>query len=342
MKMDERKQRVLLATILDYIATADPVGSRTIARKYNLGVSPATVRNEMSDLEEMGYLEQPHTSAGRIPSQLGYRYYVDFLMKKEPIEGEIRDIIYQTLLNRIRETDELISLTSKLLSQLTNYTAFILAPFCGENTLRHIKLLPIEEGKAVVIIVLDSGHVEHRIVEVPGYLNEGDYAAISAILNGHLQGLTLEQWHPGIIQAVYRDLDRQRETLKNIIEVIEQSLDYEHEQKVFLKGTLNILDQPEFKQIERVKALFELFEEEDTIKNLLHSDQENGIVIKIGTENRHESMKGCSLVTATYHRQGKVIGNIGLLGPTRMEYSRAVSILELVTYALTDMLEKMR
>jgi heat-inducible transcriptional repressor len=338
--MDERKQQVLQAIILDYIATADPVGSRTIARKYNLGVSPATVRNEMADLEELGLIEQPHTSAGRIPSQLGYRYYVDCLMKKEPVKNEIKDIIRGLLLSRIKETENLIQITSKLLSQLTNYTALVLAPFYGKNILRHIQFLPMEPGKAVIVIVLDNGHVDHRVLDVPESLNTADYAAITELLNENLKGLSLDQWRPSIMRTISHKLKDRKYVLEQVIEQIEDSLSIEPEQKVFLGGTLNILNQPEFKQIEKVRALFELLEEEEILKEALSTEQDPGVIVKIGSENLHEAMKDCSLITATYRLDGTVIGTIGLLGPTRMEYSRATSIVEFLTHALTEGLPK--
>jgi len=340
MKMDERKQQVLQAIILDYIATADPVGSRTIARKYNLGVSSATVRNEMADLEEMGLLEQPHTSAGRIPSQQGYRYYVDCLMKKEPVEKEIREMIHGLLLTRIKETENLIQITGKLLSQLTNYTSLVLAPFYGKNILRHIQFLPMEPGKAVIVIVLDNGQVEHRLLEVPESLGMADYAVITALLNEHLKGLSLEQWRPSIMKSIFSELKYRKDVMEQVIKQIEESLAVEPEQKLFLGGTLNILNQPEFKQIEKVRALFELLEEEKFLKDVLYPEQETGVIVKIGTENLHEGLKDCSLITATYRLDGRVIGTIGLLGPTRMEYSRVTSIVEFLTYALTEGLNK--
>ncbi|MDD4665079.1 MAG: heat-inducible transcriptional repressor HrcA, partial [Clostridia bacterium] len=194
MKMDERKQRILQALILDYIATGDPVGSRTIAKKYKLGVSSATIRNEMADLEEMGLIEQPHTSAGRVPSQGGYRYYVDRLMEKKPLPDAVKGYIEEVLLARINEIEALIQVSSKLLSQLTNYTALVMAPTFGKNKLRYIQLLPLGKNKVVLVIVLDNGHVEHRTLELSFSLREEEFQYISHALNSHLQGLSLEQW----------------------------------------------------------------------------------------------------------------------------------------------------
>lgn len=341
MKMDERKQRVLQAIILDYIATADPVGSRTISRKYDLGISPATVRNEMADLEELGLIEQPHTSAGRVPTQPGYRYYVDCLLEKEPLKKDIKDIIRGALQNRMKETEVLIQTASKLLSHLTNYTSLIIGPLHSSSVLRHIKILPVEDAKVVMILVLDNGHVEHRLLDVPESLREDDCTAIADILNRHLRGLALDQWRTSILRDIYGELKSHKNFLRDIMENIEGSLTIEQDQKVYLGGTINILNQPEFKHIERIKSLLELLEEESVVKTLLNSQQDRGITVRIGSENRYEVMKDCSLITATYEMDGRVIGTVGVLGPTRMEYSKAISIVEFLTGSLNEELKKL-
>lgn len=336
MTLDERKKRILQAIILDYIATADPVGSRTIAKKYDLGVSPATVRNEMADLEEMGFIEQPHTSAGRIPSQSGYRYYVDCLMQKTPLKKEIREIVQVALVDRMRETEAVIQMVSKLLSQLTNYTALVLAPFYAETVLKHVQFVPVDSYRAVMVIVFEDGHVEHKTVDIPERLDEEEYYLINNLLNHHLKGISLSEFKSKTVKNIYRDLFRQKRILKNIFNKIEETLISEHEQKVYLGGTLNILNQPEFNQIDKVKDLLQMLEKEELVKEVMTSSfQDPGISVKIGTENILESMKDCSLITATYRVDGKLIGTLGVLGPTRMEYSRAISIIEYLTKALT-------
>lgn len=340
MKMDERKQRILQALILDYIATGDPVGSRTIAKKYKLGVSPATVRNEMADLEEMGLIEQPHTSAGRIPSQSGYRYYVDCLMERKPLPVSIKRYIKDILSEKISETEALVQVSSKLLSQLTNYTALVMAPSLGKNKLKHLQLLPLGLNKVVLVVVLDNGHVEHRTLDFPFSIKEEEVHYISRILNVNLQGLSLEQWDAGVLKAIHSELAEQKHLLNEILELMEIALLTKDENKVYLGGMLNILDQPEFKNVEKVKELMILLEEDKVLKQVLNTGQEVGITVKIGTENLHEGMKDCSLVTATYELDGKVIGTLGVLGPIRMEYSKAFSIVEFLTAALTEGLRK--
>jgi len=342
MKMDERKQRILQALILDYIATGDPVGSRTIAKTNKLGVSSATIRNEMADLEEMGLIEQPHTSAGRIPSQFGYRYYVDCLMEKQPLPEQVKKYIQEILSEKISETEVLVQVCSKLLSQLTNYTAMVMAPIMGKIKLRYIQLLPLEKSKVVLVVVLDNGHVEHRTLELPFSLRNEEIQYISQTLNNNLQGLSIGQWKSGVLNTIYYELAQQKYFLNEIIEIIEMALVSKDDHKVYLGGMLNILDQPEFKDVEKVKDLLELLEEDKVLKDVLtNTGQEIGIKVKIGTENPYEGMKKCSLITATYELDGKVIGTLGVLGPTRMEYSKAVSIVEFLTFALTEGLRKL-
>jgi len=341
MKMDERKQKILQALILDYIATGDPVGSRTIAKKYKLGVSSATIRNEMADLEELGLLEQPYASAGRIPSQFGYRYYVDCLMEKQPLPNSLKKYIQAALLEKISETEALIQVTSKLLSQLTNYTALVMTPTFEKNKLEHIQLLPLARHKFVLVVVLDNGHVEHRAFELPFSLREEELRHVAYVLNKHLRGLSLEQWQTGVLYAVRYELAQQENFFNEVMGLIENILAWEYNNKVYLGGALNILDQPEFKDIEKVKDLLELLEEEEVLQEVLNTGQKVGISVKIGKENPYEELENCSLITATYELEGRIIGTLGVLGPTRMEYAKAISIVEFLTLALTEGLRKL-
>ncbi|MDD4145896.1 MAG: HrcA family transcriptional regulator, partial [Clostridia bacterium] len=237
--------------------------------------------------------------------------------------------------------EALIQVSSKLLSQLTNYTALVMAPTFGKNKLRYIQLLPLGKSKAVLVIVLDNGHVEHRTLDLSFSLREEEFQYISHALNSHLQGLSLEQWQSGVLQAIYYEFAQQKRLLNEVIELIENALSAEYDNKVYLGGTLNILDQPEFKDVEKVKELLELLEEEQVLKDVLNSGQGIGLAVKIGTENSYEGMKDCSLITATYELDGKVIGTLGVLGPTRMEYANAVSIVEFLTSTLAEGLRKL-
>lgn len=339
MEMEDRKKRVLEAIILDYIATAEPVGSRTISRKYDLGVSAATVRNEMADLEDMGLIEQPHTSAGRVPSQIGYRYYVDFLMARQSVTKEVRNYIRSALSNQIQATETLVQGAVKLLSQMTNYTAMLMAPSFSQNVLTHIQLLPLAENKLVLILVLDNGHVEHRVLEMPGTLNQRQLEEVSAMLSKALCGLTVEQWRKSTLQSIRSAWDSQLSLLQDILNSVEEALTVEYEHKMYLSGALNIMNQPEFRNVDKVRDVLSLLEEHQIMQELMltsFKEKNHGVAIRIGTENPHKGLSSCSMVTATYQMNGKVIGTVGVLGPTRMDYSRTAGLLEYLAKTLSD------
>jgi len=344
MKLEERKKRVLEAIILDYIATAEPVGSRTISKKYDLGVSPATVRNEMSDLEEMGLLEQPHTSAGRIPSQIGYRYYVDFLMERQSISEEVKRYIRNALRSKIKAAEDMVQSATKLLAQMTNYTTFLMASTYKDNVLTHIQLLPLSEHKLVLILVLDNGHVEHRVIDMPVPLTERQLDEISSVLRQNLCGLTVDQWRKQPQQVLRARWDGEISLLEDLLNSVEEALTVEYEHKLYLSGTINILNQPEFvRDVDKVREILGLLEEERVMHELMQkyiSDEDQEIKIRIGREIPHEVLSSCSLITATYHLDGKVIGTVGVLGPTRMDYSKTASLLEYITKSLANELNK--
>lgn len=339
MKMEDRKKRVLEAIILDYIATAEPVGSRTISKKYDLGVSPATVRNEMSDLEEMGLIEQPHTSAGRVPSQIGYRYYVDFLMERQAVTQEVKSHIRNILTDKIQDKEVLVQGAVKLLSQMTNYTTLLMASSYNQNVLTYIQLIPLADHKLVLILVLDNGHVEHRVVDIPISLSEEQIYEVSEMLRQNLCGLTVEQWRKSSLQIMNSAWEGEISFLQGILDSVEEAMTVEYEHKIYLSGALNILNQPEFRDVEKVKEILSLLEEEHIMQQVMLANNQSSnrdISIRIGTENPHEGLSSCSLVTATYQMNGRVIGTVGVLGPTRMDYSRTASLLECITKSLSD------
>lgn len=342
MRMDERKNRVLQAIVQDYIATAAPVGSRTIARKYCLGVSPATIRNEMADLEELGLIEQPHTSAGRVPSDKGYRYYVDCIMEAQRLTDAEKKYIRERYEQKIEEIEEVIARTSQLLSTMTNYTALVLGPHWEHSLFQHIKLLPLDEERALLIVVTSTRIVEHRIIDLPPSITPTDLERISEVLNSRLRGVALEKIKKATLNDIYGDLLRQKYMLKMVLEVVEQVLKPNKEDKVYLGGTLNILNQPEFKDVQKLKKLLGVLEEESMVRDLLlEDDDDQRLVIKIGGENKCQDVQECSIITATYHVNGQVLGKIGLLGPTRMEYAKAVTMVEFVANSLSEAITRL-
>ncbi|OPY56381.1 MAG: Heat-inducible transcription repressor HrcA [Pelotomaculum sp. PtaU1.Bin035] len=340
--MDDRKQKVLLAIVHDYIDTAEPVGSRTIAKKYRLGVSPATIRNEMADLEEQGFIEQPYTSAGRIPSERGYRYYVDYLMRKQELSREEEELIRREYEAKVRDIGQVIHKTGQLLSKLTHYTAMVLTPRVGISRFKHIQIVFMQQSQAMVIAVMDNGAVQHRMIEVPESITSLDMETISRVLNAKLQGLTMRSIKLTLIKEIYLELARHEHILDMVMELFQDSLSLETEDKIYLGGVFNMLNQPEFHNVEKIKTLLSIMEQEKLLCDLLAGgDRTEGVTVRIGGEIDQWDIKECSMITAPYSVCGRKMGSIGVLGPTRMEYAKVVSVVDYMTKYLSQTLERM-
>ncbi|TGE39857.1 heat-inducible transcription repressor HrcA [Desulfosporosinus fructosivorans] len=338
MQMDERKRKILRAIVLDYIATAEPIGSRTIARKFDLGVSPATIRNEMADLEDLGFIEQPYTSAGRIPSDAGYRYFVDCLMDPQTLSEEDQETIERESTKRIHEIQEVISHTSKLLSELTNLTSIVLGPQKGKSTFGRMHFLPYQPGQVIMVIVKENGVVENHIVDVGENLTAEELQHVAGVFNQKMRGYSLGQVKSSLLHEIYSELSRQRLLIDNTMDMLRTILDdHEGEERIYLGGTLNMLNQPEFKDLSKVKTLFRVFEENESLRKLLHPYNE-GLNVTIGGENMLKEFRDCSVISATYKVNGITIGAVGVLGPTRMDYAKVIAIVEFMTRSLTGIL----
>lgn len=328
MLLDDRKLRILQAIIDDYIYTAEPVGSRTIAKKHELGLSSATIRNEMADLEDMGFLEQPHTSAGRVPSDKGYRLYVDKLMQIDELSEEEINKIRNEMDIRINELSQIIRNASVVISKLTKYTSMAVSPHIKKSVIKAVQLVPIEPGKALLIVVTDSNIVRNSMVRVHEKFTPDFLIQVSNMLNDKLRGFTLEMLRAGMLSNEIEQLTKMPfELLKPVFEVMEDLLVGIDQPEVYLEGTTNILNFPEFKEIQKAKEFLDILDKKkiisDILINNLYSNED--IIIQIGNENVIDSIKDCSLVTASYNVGDHVIGTIGIIGPTRMEYSKVVS-----------------
>ncbi|MDD2497537.1 MAG: heat-inducible transcriptional repressor HrcA [Desulfitobacteriaceae bacterium] len=339
--IDERKKQVLHAIVKDYVTTAEPVGSRTIAKKYDLGVSSATIRNEMSDLEEMGLIEQPHTSAGRIPSDKGYRFYVDYLMEKEELDADEINNINMFFTKRLSELDELVQETCRMLSHVTKYTALVLVPKRSEGKLEKIQMISVSPHQVLVLIVTDTGFINHRVIDLRQAISPRRLQEINFFLQEKLYGLSLEQVNRTLLGEISIHIARQEQLLDLALELMEQALMDRGDERVFTGGALNMLNQPEFRDVEKVKTLLGMLEEEEIVKKLLHKQLREGTEIFIGGEIPFEGINKCSVITGTYKVNGRVVGSIGILGPTRMTYPKAVSVVETVTDQLSLVLAKM-
>lgn len=342
VELGERKRKILQAIIDDYISTAEPVGSRTIAKKHELGLSSATIRNEMADLEEMGYLEQPHTSAGRVPSDLGYRLYVDQLMKKYQLTvSEIQKIQHAMEL-KIQELNQVIQQASYVISKLTQYTTVVSTPQMKRSSIKHLQLIPIDSFSALLVIITNTGVAKNQTIKISNGVGVDFLNKLTAILNDKLAGLTIEQINLQKIQEIRKEMRSNEEMLMPILDHISDTIAAIDRSDIYLGGTTNIFNFPEYNDIEKAKEFFSFIEQKKNLHKLLSSTYNgNKINIMIGRENEFSEMKECSLVTSTYSIGDKVVGVIGIIGPTRMEYAKTISSLEYLTENFNRILMKL-
>ena len=338
MTLGDRKLRVLQAIIRDFISTAEPVGSRTVAKKYDLGISSATIRNEMADLEEMGYLEQPHTSAGRVPSDKGYRLYVDQLMIINKLEQLQKEAIKNAFVQKIGEVEHFVSYASKILSQVTKLTSVVLSPQFKNSRLKHVQLVPIDAQKMLLVMVTESGTVKNAVLRSTQNFTMDELVQISKLLNYKLQGLTIGEIDNMVIQGIKNEMQSFHSMIDYVMPVLISTLEDMEDVKIYLDGLTNILQLPEYHNIEKAREFMSMMEHKEVLADmLLNSNDEVNIII--GKENKYQEMKESSLITATYKLNGKVVGKIGVIGPTRMDYENIISVVDFVTKNLTNILK---
>jgi heat-inducible transcriptional repressor len=342
MLLDDRKRKILQAIIDDYIDTAEPIGSRTIARKHELGLSPATIRNEMADLEEMGYLAQPHTSAGRVPSDKGYRLYVDQLMKVKELSVDEIESIKSALEIRINELSQLIRQASAVMSRITKYTSMAVTPQMKKSVLKAVQVVPIEPGKVLVIVVTSAGVVRNSLIKIPELVTVDFLIQVSNILNDKLSGLTLEQINMPVIMEIANRIGVSRETLITILSTVADCINLTDDHEVYLEGATNILNYPEFRDVAKAKEFLNALDEKEILSKLLSGGFDSGgVSIQIGNENLIQEIRDCSLVTTTYSAGDVVIGSIGVIGPTRMEYGKVISSMNHVQRKINQEISKL-
>lgn len=338
-ELDRRKKEILKAIIREHILTAEPIGSRTLAKNYDLGVSSATIRNEMSDLEELGYLEQPYTSAGRIPSDKGYRFYVDYLMELESLSG----LEYQKLLSNFNYEKQgiqtIMSGMAKMLSRLTRYTAMISEPQLKKSKIRQVQLLNVTNNSLLIVLITDTGIVHNKIVKLNQELTSKHIRYLNHFLSAHLNNRDLnsitEEYMKELEKELIKRIDLSLGLFKLVYKEV-QKIAKPADMKIYLGGTSYILEQPEFNDLKKLKQVLNLLDHEEILRELLQNIPNNGLKVKIGQENELEEIQNCSIVFASYHIGDKAIGKMGVIGPTRMEYPRVIPTVNYVA----DMLGK--
>lgn len=345
MELDDRKIKILNAIIKHYLKTGDPVGSRTISKDSDLKLSSATIRNEMSDLEELGFILQPHTSAGRIPSDKGYRLYVDNMMKQKmsylnETEKKLMDM-NDFLLEKVEKVEELLQNTAKLLANNTNYATMVSAPrISNSKKLKFIQLSMLEEDKLLCVIVLEGNIIRNKIISLNEEIDSEILLKLNILFNSSLNGLTLEEMNIGIISAMTGQAIEHMGLVRDIIDAIGLALAGDEELKIYTSGATNIFKYPELSDSGKAQEFISTFEEKKMLTNLIvdtmdHS-QGNEIQVYIGDETPIQSMKDCSVVTATYEIGDGVQGTIGIIGPKRMDYEKVVETLKTVKTQLDE------
>ena len=338
--LNERKKKILQIIIEDYISSAEPVGSRTIARKYDLGLSPATIRNEMSDLELLGYLEQPHTSAGRIPSAQAYRFYVDALIEPGTLTDNDMALIDGWYNERRRNIDDIFQSTAKILSRMTQNVSMVLtnqqtiANFC------YLKFLPLDSQHAILCIVADDGSIDTNVVDIPLGMSSEEMDYLAGKMSKLLEDRNLSDISVEILQNVHTDVVEDKLIFSSLLQAVRKMTGRRQEQKVFLGGTKQLLNQPEFRDVERVRNLLGILEEEKVLKDLLQGGEDSGLKVTIGSENKFTGIQDCSMVQATYRLNGQIVGTMAVLGPTRMEYGKVFSVMDYLHKYLKTILDK--
>jgi len=346
VSLDKRKIAILKAIISSYIDNAEAVGSRTISKKYELGVSPATIRNEMSDLEEMGFLIQPHTSSGRIPTDKAYRYYVDDLWKKvKKSKNPNLDKLKSIIEDKSSELDSIFRNSVRILSQITKYTSFVVAPQLKQSVIQRIQLVPVSEYTVLLLIILQSNIVKQVMLRlnspIPSDQMERISVSLSEKMHGHKLG-DLEKIKDSIIRELYITRESNNDALMDLLPYLMDQMTGLEEVNVFSDGITNILDLPEYNDIVKAREFISFVEDKHSMARLFQNaeDINSDLEISIGSENKTVELKDCSLITATYKLNGKLIGRIGVIGPTRMDYSNVIKTVKSISEAINEIINQ--
>ena len=340
MDLTDRKMKILEAIIRDYIFVAEPLGSRTLSKRHDLGISAATIRNEMSDLEDMGYLMQPHTSSGRIPTQEGYRLYVENMMQNNRIDKEQMKMIDDSL-RGYGELQNILDEALRLMSSFTRYTSIAVTPRVKESILKNIQLVQVNQNTVLVILVMDNGLIRNLTINTRTMVCQDKLSIISKILNEKLSGKSIRDMDSSFASYLKNQIHEYSALIDEVFELMHLNMLTLEDSQILSDGITNIFQFPEFSDISKAKAFLDMMGEKRPVMDMLNSEGivKGNINIVIGNKNTCEIAKECSLLTATYTLNGKTIGKIGIIGPTRMNYSKVFSIMSYISNGLNDFIE---
>lgn len=341
LELDERKTKILEAIIGNYLETGEPVGSRTISKYTDLNLSSATIRNEMSDLEEMGYIVQPHTSAGRIPSDKGYRFYVDRIMEdKEKTVSEMKEL----MIEKADKMELVLKQVVKVLASNTNYAAMVSAPSYHRNKLKFIQLSQVDEEQILAVVVVEGNIVKNKIISVREALDNETILKLNMLLNTNLNGLSLEEINLGMISKLKEQAGIHSDIVSEVLDAVAEAIRIDDDLEIYTSGATNIFKYPELSDSEKASELINTFEEKKLLSELVQetlADENNtGIQVYIGNETPVQAMKDCSVITATYELEEGMQGTIGIIGPKRMDYEKSLNAMKTLMAQLDNIFKK--
>ncbi len=341
MELDERKTKILEAVIRNYLETGEPVGSRTISKYTDLNLSSATIRNEMSDLEDMGYIVQPHTSAGRIPSDKGYRFYVDRIMEdKERQVMEIKEL----MIDRQDKMELVLKQIVKVLASNTNYAAMVSAPTYHRNKLKFIQLSMVDEKQIVAVVVVEGNIVKNKIIDLRERLDNETLLKLNMLLNTNLNGLSLDEINLSMISNMKVQAGIHSDIVSEVIDAVVEAIKMEDELEIYTSGATNIFKYPELSDSEKASELINTFEEKkpltELVQETLSDESGTGIQVYIGSETPVQAMKDCSVITATYELEEGMQGTIGIIGPKRMDYEKSLNAMKTLMAQIDTIFKK--
>lgn len=342
MVLDERKAKILTAIIKTYLETGEPVGSRTISKYTDLNLSSATIRNEMSDLEELGYILQPHTSAGRIPSDKGYRLYVDNMMKERDKEiAELKAV----MIEKTDQMEKVLKKVAKVLASNTNYAAMITSPQYNRNKVKFIQLSKVSAEQILAVVVLDGNIIKNQLIDVEEGLNDEQMLKLNLLLNTQLNGVAVERINLGMIAALKEQAGIHSDVVSKVLDAIADTIQIEEgDMEIYTSGATNFFKYPELSNTQKARELISAFEEKqalvDLVKDSMNDETSTGIQVYIGEESPIQSMKDCSVVTATYELGQGMKGTIGIIGPKRMDYDNVVDSLKTLKEQLDSVIKR--
>ncbi|MCF2682988.1 heat-inducible transcriptional repressor HrcA [Faecalicatena contorta] len=340
-ELSDRKLKILHAIIQNYLETGEPVGSRTISKYTDLNLSSATIRNEMADLEEMGYIIQPHTSAGRIPSDKGYRLYVDMLMEEK--EHELNEMQEQ-MLEKADKMEQLLKQAAKVLASSTNYATMVSTPRNSANRIKFIQLSMVDDEQIIAVIVLGGNVIKNKIIDIEEPISNENLLKLNMLLNTTLNGMAIEEINLGLIARLKEQAGIHSQVIGNVLDAVADAIQIDEEMQIYTSGATNIFKYPELSDKQSAQEIISAFEEKQQLTELvtrtLSQDENTGIQVYIGDETPVQNMKDCSVVTATYELGDGMKGTIGIIGPKRMDYEHVLKSMKRLQNELDQMFHK--